>query len=86
MGQCAELSQWKPLFLCPVRMSQMIMACGSSFVSISGLKVTTYLEGSTTLMSIIVWNQEFQFWNKGKYPLFFRFGEKKNLIGKCLIY
>lgn len=46
MGQCAELSQWKPLFLCPVRMSQMMMACGSSLVSISGLKVTTYLGGT----------------------------------------
>lgn len=45
MGQCAELSQWKPLFFCPVRMSQMMMACGSSLVSIRGLKVTTYLEG-----------------------------------------
>lgn len=44
MGQCAELSQWKPLFFCPVRMSQMMMACGSSLVSISGLKVTTYLK------------------------------------------
>lgn len=48
MGQCAELSQWKPLFFCPVRMSQMMMACGSSLVSISGLKVTTYLENTTT--------------------------------------
>lgn len=48
MGQCAELSQWKPLFFCPVRMSQMMMACGSSLVSISGLKVTTYLEGTET--------------------------------------
>ena len=48
MGQCAELSQWKPLFFCPVRMSQMMMACGSSLVSISGLKVTTYLEDITT--------------------------------------
>lgn len=47
MGQCAELSQWKPLFFCPVRMSQMMMACGSSLVSISGLKVTTYLKRST---------------------------------------
>lgn len=53
MGQCAELSQWKPLFFCPVRMSQMMMACGSSFVSISGLKVTTYLKHSTvSLMSM----------------------------------
>lgn len=48
MGQCAELSQWKPLFFCPVRMSQMMMACGSSLVSISGLKVTTYLESIPT--------------------------------------
>lgn len=46
MGQCAELSQWKPLFFCPVRMSQMMMACGSSLVSIRGLKVTTYLKHS----------------------------------------
>lgn len=45
MGQCAELSQWNPLFFCPVRMSQMMMACGSSLVSIRGLKVTTYLGG-----------------------------------------
>lgn len=44
MGQCAELSQWKPRFFCPVRMSQMMMAWGSSLVSMSGLKVTTYLE------------------------------------------
>lgn len=48
MGQCAELSQWKPLFFCPVRMSQMMMACGSSFVSIRGLKVTTYLKHNTS--------------------------------------
>lgn len=47
MGQCAELSQWKPLFFCPVRMSQMMMACGSSLVSIRGLKVTTYLGGES---------------------------------------
>lgn len=47
MGQCAELSQWKPLFFCPVSMSQMMMACGSSLVSISGLKVTTYLKHNT---------------------------------------
>lgn len=47
MGQCAELSQWKPLFFCPVRMSQMMMAWGSSLVSNRGLKVTTYLEGNT---------------------------------------
>lgn len=26
IGQWAELSQWKPLFFCPVRMSQMMMA------------------------------------------------------------
>ena len=30
IGQWAELSQWKPLFFCPVRMSQMMMAWGSS--------------------------------------------------------
>lgn len=44
MGQWAELSQWKPRFLCPVRMSQMMIACGSSCVSMRGLKVTRYLE------------------------------------------
>lgn len=48
MGQWAELSEWKPLFFCPVRMSQMMMAWGSSFLSISGLKVTTYLSDNTT--------------------------------------
>lgn len=71
MGQCAELSQWKPLFFCPVRMSQMMMACGSSLVSNSGLKVTTYLESITTthgasyqyvkLMYLIVLNQYLQY-------------------------
>lgn len=44
MGQWAELSQWKPRFLCPVRMSQMMIACGSSCVSMRGLKVTRYLK------------------------------------------
>lgn len=43
IGQCAELSQWKPLFFCPVRTSQIMIACGSSLVSMRGLNVTTYL-------------------------------------------
>lgn len=51
MGQWAELSQWKPLFFWPVRMSQMIMAWGSSLVSIRGLKVTTYLQATTQPVS-----------------------------------
>jgi len=51
MGQWAELSQWKPLFFWPVRMSQMIMAWGSSLVSIRGLKVTTYLQVTTQPVS-----------------------------------
>lgn len=55
MGQWAELSQWKPLFLCPVRMSQIMMAWGSSWVSISGLKVTRYLQERGHLAQHFLW-------------------------------
>ena len=43
IGQCAALSQWNPLFFLPVQTSQMIIAWGSSLISISGLNVTRYL-------------------------------------------
>lgn len=52
IGQCAELSQWKPRFFCPVKISQMMMAWGSSLVSINGLNVTTYLPNVSTSLHV----------------------------------
>lgn len=54
IGQWAELSQWKPLFFWPVRTSQIMIACGSSFVSIRGLNVTTYLWGGRIVKHLLL--------------------------------